>query len=204
MLPGGRGASWLLKWREGGANQWVRVEGWLRWSAHPLGGALCRDHTQYPAFAPSTSEVAVGFWPFCILLFIIFPNCACMQLSLVPYSFFIFCCSRRCLPRCKHSSKGSQIPVCLIPKVTSVSGQQRETECTCSIHISHRVLLSLAGIPGFSKTSGGCSYSGREQSLCSPAVPTQMACSDDSLLEGAAPPHFTALPVFPDISHSAQ
>ena len=28
---------------------------------YPLGGAECRDHTQDPAFAPGTSEVAVGF-----------------------------------------------------------------------------------------------------------------------------------------------
>ena len=39
----------------------VRPEGWLRWSAHPLGGAVCRDHVQDPAFAPDNSEVAVGF-----------------------------------------------------------------------------------------------------------------------------------------------
>ena len=29
-----------------------------------------------------------GFWSFCILLFIICPNYACVQLLLVPYSFF--------------------------------------------------------------------------------------------------------------------
>ena len=31
----------------------VRLEGWLgwlRWSAHPLGGAVCRVRVQYPAF----------------------------------------------------------------------------------------------------------------------------------------------------------
>lgn len=33
---------------------------WLRWCAHPLGGSVCRDHVWYPAFAPSTSETAVG------------------------------------------------------------------------------------------------------------------------------------------------
>ena len=45
--------------------------GWLRWSAHPLGGTVCRDHVQDPAFALGTSEMAVDLWPFCILLFII-------------------------------------------------------------------------------------------------------------------------------------
>ena len=43
------------------------TEGWLGWSAHPLGGAVCRNHAEYPAFAPGISEAAVGFWPFCIL-----------------------------------------------------------------------------------------------------------------------------------------
>ena len=55
-----------------GADLWVGVEGWLRWSAHPFGGAVCSYHAQYPAFAPSTSEVAVTFWPFYILLFILY------------------------------------------------------------------------------------------------------------------------------------
>ena len=32
----------------------VRLGGWLRWSTHPLGGAVCRGHMQYSAFAPET------------------------------------------------------------------------------------------------------------------------------------------------------
>ena len=28
----------------------------------PLGGAVYRDHAQYPAFAPGTSEVVFGLW----------------------------------------------------------------------------------------------------------------------------------------------
>ena len=60
-----------------------RPEGRLRWSAYPRGGAVCRHHVQYPAFAPGTSDVSVGFWPFYILLFIICPNCACVQLFLI-------------------------------------------------------------------------------------------------------------------------
>ena len=41
-------------------------------------GAVCRDHAQYPAFAPGTSEVADGFWPFCTVLSIICPNRKCV------------------------------------------------------------------------------------------------------------------------------
>ena len=32
----------------------VRLEGWLRWSTHPRGGAVCRGHVQYSDFAPET------------------------------------------------------------------------------------------------------------------------------------------------------
>ena len=52
----------------------------------------------------------LGFWSLCIFLSIICPNCTYMQLFVVPYSFFVFCCSRRCLSRCKHGSKGFQVP----------------------------------------------------------------------------------------------
>ena len=56
---------------------------WLRWPGHPLAGSVCRDQVQDPAFAPGTSEVAVGLWPFCILLFIFCPSSACVRLFLV-------------------------------------------------------------------------------------------------------------------------
>ena len=35
----------------------VWPEGCLQCLAHPLGGALCGGHAQYPAFAPGPSEV---------------------------------------------------------------------------------------------------------------------------------------------------
>ena len=47
------------------------VKGQRRWSAHPLGGAECRDHTHHLAFAPIISEMGVRLWPFRILLFVI-------------------------------------------------------------------------------------------------------------------------------------
>ena len=59
---------------------------------------MCRDHTQYPAFAPSTSEMAVCFWPVCIRLLIIVPTWPCVQVFLVAYSFFMSCCLRRLCP----------------------------------------------------------------------------------------------------------
>ena len=97
----------------------VRPEGWLRCSAHPSGGVVCRGHALYPAFAPGSSEMAVGFFGLLYLLSRICPNCACRQLFLVPYSFLVFCCWRRGVSRCQHCSKGSQVPAGLKPKQLS-------------------------------------------------------------------------------------
>ena len=46
----------------------VGPERWLRWSAHPFGGAVCRGHARYPAFASGSSEVAAGFLVFLYLV----------------------------------------------------------------------------------------------------------------------------------------
>ena len=48
-----------------------------------LDGAVCRHHAKYPNFAPGTLEMAVGLWPFCILLFIIDPTYRASQVALV-------------------------------------------------------------------------------------------------------------------------
>ena len=68
---------------------------------------------RHPVFAPGSSEMAVGvgfFWSFISFGSRICPNCACTQLFLVPYSFFVFCSLRRGVSRCKRCSKGSQVP----------------------------------------------------------------------------------------------
>lgn len=84
---------------------------WLRSFTHPFGGVECRRHVQCPGFAPSSSDVAVGFFrSFCIFLFIICPSYTHMKLFLVPYSVFVFCCWRRYLSSCHHCSKSSQVP----------------------------------------------------------------------------------------------
>ena len=68
-----------------GADWWVRLEGCLRWSANPVGGAVCRHHVKYPAFAARASEMAVGFWPFFVsFCFTLYPTCACVQVIFSP------------------------------------------------------------------------------------------------------------------------
>ena len=67
-----------------------------------------------PGLCSCSSEVSAGFLSFCIFLSIICPNCAAYaQLFLVPYSFFVFCCLKKPLVRCKNCSKGSQVSACL-------------------------------------------------------------------------------------------
>ena len=62
--------------------------------------------TEYPAFAPGSSEVAesVGLW------YLVAHNLQAVILILC--SFFVFYCLRRCLSRCKDCRKVSQVPVC--------------------------------------------------------------------------------------------
>lgn len=89
----------------------VRAEGWLRWSAHAFGGVMCRGHAWSPAFAFSSSEVAVGFLVFLYPLANDVSQLLLCTVYLAPYSFFVFHCWRRCFSRCKHRShcgKGSQ------------------------------------------------------------------------------------------------
>ena len=91
----------------------VPPKGRLRWLAHPFGGVECRGHvevlcscSQHPVFCSRLFRS--GGWSFCsscILFSIICPNCPCTQLLLVPYSFFVFCCWKRCVSTCKHCSR---------------------------------------------------------------------------------------------------
>ena len=80
----------------------IGLEQWLRCFDHLVSGAECTGHVQYLAFASDTlfcSQLSRSdswvFWSFCIFSLWINPNCACMQLFLVSYSFFVFYCSRR-------------------------------------------------------------------------------------------------------------
>ena len=52
-------------------------------------GAVCRDLTQYPAFAPGTSEVAAGFWSFLYLV----NNLPQLLMQAVVFSPLQFLCS---------------------------------------------------------------------------------------------------------------
>ena len=93
-----------------GVGPGVGQEWWLKWAAHPLVVLSARGLRRTLLLLPAPQKWQLGFWSFCILLFIICPKCACTQLFLVPYIFFVFCCLRRRLSRCKHCSKGSQVP----------------------------------------------------------------------------------------------
>ena len=148
-----RGAAGCLCGVKVGICPEVRPEGWLRWFAHPFGGVECSGHAQYPDFAPSSSEEAIGFLVhFCILLSIICLNCARIQLLLVHDSFAAFCCSRRCLSRCQYCSKRLQIPASLSASayagpeadIWGFPGGSDDKESACNA--GHRGLIPGLGI----------------------------------------------------------
>ena len=74
----------------------------LGWPAI-LWGSLLRLQLLLPAL--QKWQLGFELW----ILFIICSNLTCVQSYLVPYHFFIFCCSRRLLFRCKHCRKGSLV-----------------------------------------------------------------------------------------------
>ena len=90
--------------------------GRARGVARPLAGAPCSNHTQYLAFAPSISEIAAGFWPFCILLFLTAPtvNVCCYAQS----QFLWILLLERRLSRCRPSCNASQAPAYLSPPLS--------------------------------------------------------------------------------------
>ena len=61
----------------------VMPEEWFKWSAHSLGAAVCRDHAQYPAFSPDTSEVAVECLVF---LYLVVHNLPQLRMFAVKFS----------------------------------------------------------------------------------------------------------------------
>ena len=87
-----------------------------------------RHCSWHPVFAPSSSEVAVGFLVFFCLIHN-FPSGACMKLFSVLHSLFVFCCLRRHLSRCKckHSGRVSPVPVFL---------SRRFLKCWCLVSCS--------------------------------------------------------------------
>ena len=120
LSPQGGGQACFLYGMRVGVCPGVRPEGRLRCFAHPLGGVVCRGHVQYPAFAPGSSKVAVGFFG----LFVSFgPEFAPTEHALVIFSPVQFLCILLLEERyvqvqvlqqsVQGPSKGSQVPACL-------------------------------------------------------------------------------------------
>ena len=115
---------------------------------------MCRGRAQYPAFAPNTlflllalRKWQLSFFVFCIFLSIICPKYTCTQLFLVPYSFFVFCCSRRCLSRCKHCSTVAKSP--RFQPVSPPGDQSRGlNECLRQL-LALTLLLGISSVEGY-------------------------------------------------------
>ena len=80
----------------------VELEGWFRRFAQCIGAVVWKGHAQYPAFTPNTlfllptlQEQQLGFGLFLSCVHNLPQLYIVAQLFLVPYSFFVFPCSRR-------------------------------------------------------------------------------------------------------------
>ena len=97
---------------------------------HPSGGFEYRGHLQYPAFDLNSlffKECFIYFWQ-CWVFFVasyklslvavswggyyLVEMCRIPQLLLVPCSFFVFCCWRRGVSRCKPCRAAAKCPKC--------------------------------------------------------------------------------------------
>ena len=102
-----------------GVGQGCGPEGCLGGLPTPFGGVAFRGHGQYTLFLLlASSEVAMGFFGLFVSRVHNLPSCTRTQLLfLVPYNFFVFCCSRRHLSGTSTASKGplSQVPASVGP-----------------------------------------------------------------------------------------
>lgn len=105
LLPGQAASLKGGRWSRWG----VAPKQWLERSAPSPGEAVCRGHVESAAFSPGTSAGAIGPCPPCVLLFTTAPACRTVRFA-VSRGFFVFCCSRRCLCRCKHSGQRARDP----------------------------------------------------------------------------------------------
>ena len=115
-LPEGWTNSFLI-WAEVGVFPGGGLEGWLSCLLAAC-GIVCSGHPQYPAFTPDSllllwalQKRQLDF----LLLCIFWPEFASTSHAC---AFFVFCCLRRVVSRCKHChtcNKGSHVPSCLIP-----------------------------------------------------------------------------------------
>ena len=107
-IPTTRPLAGPLKEVRVGTSLGIRLYGWLGRCMGDLSGPLMVLGSGIMCnkllLLSTTQKWLLDFWSLCIFLLIICPNCPCMQLFLVPYTFS-FCCLRRHLSRWKHCSK---------------------------------------------------------------------------------------------------
>ena len=106
--------SWFLIQGEGRGVSRGLAGGWLRCLAPPLVLSSARGIHSTLLLLPALQKWWLSNLVFLYLLSRLRPYCTCRQLFLALCTFFVFCCLRRHLSRCKHSSQGSQAPACLV------------------------------------------------------------------------------------------
>ena len=115
------GASWFLTWGECRHVSRGCASGVTQVVCPPLRWCCVQRACAVPC---SCSRIfkrgSWVFWSLCIFCpqFATTAHACAYLLVLCINSFFVFCCLRRSVSRCKHRSKGSQVPACLTQTVS--------------------------------------------------------------------------------------
>ena len=107
------GVSLFLIWVEGKGVQGsgrVRAGGVAQCSAHHSGSVECRGMLSTLLLLQALQKRQLGFLVSLYLLSKIWSKCTCMQLFLVPYSFFVFCARGEVCPGRSIAALQRRIP----------------------------------------------------------------------------------------------
>ena len=145
------GTRWKWVWVNSGSWWWTGRPGVLRFMGSQKAGhdwvtelnwcgVKCRGTCVVPCFCSWHTIFCFqlfrnGSWSFfshCVFWFSICPNCTCTQLSLLLYSFFLFCCLSWGVSKCKLCSsavKGSRYQPVSPPQGSMPWGQRLPAGC---------------------------------------------------------------------------
>ena len=109
LAPWG-GDEFSLMWGEGRGVPRSPLERWLRCFVHLLLGGVSRGMGHTLLLLRTLQKWQLDLLVSLYLLSRICSYCTCMQLFLVPYNCFLFCCLRRGVSSCKHCSTAAKDP----------------------------------------------------------------------------------------------
>ena len=137
------GMSAFLTWGQGGGLTGAWAGGVAQVVCPPLWWWCVQGACSVPCFCSGLFKS--GDWVFrSVCIFCPeFAPAVCMQSGLVPCGFFVLCCSRRGLLRCKYCNKGSQIPACLTKMMEECCSVYWENVCNTDYNLGCWICHSI-------------------------------------------------------------